>query len=120
LFRWLNKEAWYGRAYIAHKGNKKYIQKKWSLVRPRLWRKAAPYLKRLVAGFPPLRSGVRDRVSHVGFCGWQNGAGVGFIRVLRFPLPIFIQPIAPKIILIYHRGLYNRPKWPQYPGLIDT
>jgi hypothetical protein len=24
------------------------------------------------------------------------------------------------IILIYHRGLYNRPKWPQYQGLIDT
>jgi hypothetical protein len=31
--------------------------------------KAAPWLKRLVAGFPPLRSGVRDRVCHVGFCG---------------------------------------------------
>jgi hypothetical protein len=45
----------------------------------------------------------------VGFCGGQNGAGVGFLRVLRFPLPIFIPPIAPKIILIYYRGLYNRP-----------
>jgi hypothetical protein len=42
---------------------------------------------------------------------------VGFLRVLGFPLPIFIPPIAPKIILIYHRGLYNRPKWPQYQGL---
>jgi hypothetical protein len=28
--------------------------------------------------------------------------GAGFLRVLRFPLPIFIPPIAPKIILIYH------------------
>jgi hypothetical protein len=53
----------------------------------------------------------------VGFCGGQSGAGVGFLRVLRFPLPIFIPPIAPKIILIYHRGLYNRPKRPQYQGL---
>jgi hypothetical protein len=82
-------------------------------------KKAAPQLKRLVAGFPPLRSGVRDRVCHVGFCGGQSGAGVGFLRVLRFPLPNFIPPIAPKIILICHRGLYNRPKWPQYKGLID-
>jgi hypothetical protein len=66
---------------------------------------------------PPLRSGVRDRVCHVRFCGGQSGAGVGFLRVLRFPLPNFIPPIAKKIILIYHRGLYNRPKWPQYQGL---
>jgi hypothetical protein len=55
--------------------------------------------------------------AHVGFCGGQSGAGAGFLRVLRFPLPISIPPIAPKIILIYHRGLYNRPKWPQYQGL---
>jgi hypothetical protein len=52
----------------------------------------------------------------VGFCGGQSGDGAGFLRVLRFPLPIFIPPIAPKII-IYHRGLYNRPKRPQYQGL---
>jgi hypothetical protein len=75
-------------------------------------KKAAPQLKQLIAGFPLLRSGVRDWVCHVGFCGGQSGAGVGFLRVLRFPLTIFISPIAPKIILIYHRGLYNRPKWP--------
>jgi hypothetical protein len=37
---------------------------------------------------------------HVGFCGGQSGAGAGFLRVLRFPLPIFIPPIAPEIILI--------------------
>jgi hypothetical protein len=41
---------------------------------------------------------------HVGFCGEQSGAGAGFLRVLRFPLPIFIPPIAPKIIRIYHLG----------------
>jgi hypothetical protein len=83
-------------------------------------KKAAPLLKQLVTGFPPLWSGVRHRVCHVGFCGGQSGVGVGFLRVLRFPLPIFIPPIAPKIILIYHWGVYNRPKWPQYQGLIDT
>jgi hypothetical protein len=54
---------------------------------------------------------------HVGFRGGQSGAGAGFLRVLRFPLPIFIPPTAPKIILIYHRDLYSRPKWPQYQGL---
>jgi hypothetical protein len=43
---------------------------------------------------------------HVGFCGGQSGAGVGFLRVL----PNFIPPIAPKIILIInHRDMYNRP-----------
>jgi hypothetical protein len=73
--------------------------------------------KTYCSSIPPLRSGVRDRVSHVGFCGGQSGAGVDFLRVLRFPLPNVIPPIAPKIILIYHRGLYNRPKWPQYQGL---
>jgi hypothetical protein len=62
----------------------------------------------------------RDRVCHVGFCGGQSGAEVGFLRVLRFLLPIFIPAIASKIILIYDRGLYNRPNWPQYQGLIDT
>jgi hypothetical protein len=59
--------------------------------------------ERLVADFLPLLSGVRDRVCHVGFSGGQSGAGAGFLRVLRFPLPIFIPPIAPKI-LIYHLG----------------
>jgi hypothetical protein len=53
----------------------------------------------LVPRPPSLRSGDRDRVCHVGFCGGQSGAGVGFLRVPRFPLPIFIPPIAPKIIL---------------------
>jgi hypothetical protein len=35
-------------------------------------------------------------VDHVGFCGGQSGAGAGFLRVLRFPLPNFIPPIAPE------------------------
>jgi hypothetical protein len=55
----------------------------------------------------------------VGFCGGQSGAGVGFLRVLRFPLPNFIPPIAPKIILIYNRGLYNRPEVAAIPKDLD-
>jgi hypothetical protein len=29
-----------------------------------------------------------------GVCGGQSGTGAGFLRVLRFPMPI-IQPISP-------------------------
>jgi hypothetical protein len=30
-----------------------------------------------------------------GICGGQSGAGAGFLRILRFPLPIFIPPNSP-------------------------
>jgi hypothetical protein len=30
-----------------------------------------------------------------GICGRESGAGAGFLRVLRFPLPIFIPPNSP-------------------------
>jgi hypothetical protein len=30
-----------------------------------------------------------------GICGGQSGAGAGFLRVLRFPLPTFIPPNSP-------------------------
>jgi hypothetical protein len=38
---------------------------------------------------------VRARVSSCGICGEQSGTGAGFLRVLRFLLPIFIPPTAP-------------------------
>jgi hypothetical protein len=47
----------------------------------------------------------------------DSGAGAGFLRVLRFPLPILIPPTAPHSSII--RGWYNRPtsgrnaKWTQ-------
>jgi hypothetical protein len=31
-----------------------------------------------------------------GVCGGQNGAGAGFLWVLRFPMPVFVPPIAPQ------------------------
>jgi hypothetical protein len=40
-------------------------------------------------------------------CG-QSGAGVGFVRVLRFPLPILIPTTAPHSSSII-QGWYNRP-----------
>jgi hypothetical protein len=38
------------------------------------------------------------------------GAGSGFLRVLRFPLPIFIPPIARQSPSSIIWGLYNRPE----------
>jgi hypothetical protein len=38
---------------------------------------------------------VRPRVWSSEICGGQNGAGVDFLRVFRFPLPIFIPPNSP-------------------------
>jgi hypothetical protein len=37
---------------------------------------------------------VRARVRSCGICGGPIGTGAGFLRVLRFPLPILIPPIA--------------------------
>jgi hypothetical protein len=41
---------------------------------------------------PTAAARVRSRVWSSGICGGQSGAGVGFLRVLRFSLPIFIPP----------------------------
>jgi hypothetical protein len=41
-------------------------------------------------GGPGSSPGLASRI-----CGGQNGAGAGFLRVLRFPLPIFIPPNSP-------------------------
>jgi hypothetical protein len=44
---------------------------------------------------PTAAARIRARVWSSGICGGQSGVGAGFLRVLRFPLPIFIQPISP-------------------------
>jgi hypothetical protein len=48
------------------------------------------------SGFPLRRPGFRGRVRSCGICGGKSGIGAGFLRVLRFPLPIRIPPIAPQ------------------------
>jgi hypothetical protein len=53
---------------------------------------------------------VRSRVWSSGICGGQSGAGTGFLWVLRFPLPIFIPPIAPQSPSPIIWGWYNRPE----------
>jgi hypothetical protein len=44
---------------------------------------------------PTAAARVRGRVWSSGICGGHSGAGAGFLRVLRFPLPIFISPNSP-------------------------
>jgi hypothetical protein len=63
----------------------------------------------------------RTRVWSCGICGGQIGAGAGFLRVLRFPLPIFIPPIALQSSSSIIWGLYNRPVVAAVPsGLSPT
>jgi hypothetical protein len=74
-------------------------------------RQASPQLRRLFAGFPQRWSRFDSR--SCGICGELSGAGAGFLRVLRFPLPILIPPTAPHWSSIV-RGWYNRNLWPTY------
>jgi hypothetical protein len=60
---------------------------------------------------------VRFRVWSSGIYGRQSGAGAGFLRVLRFPLPIFIPPIAPQSPSPITWGWYNRPEAAAVQGI---
>jgi hypothetical protein len=54
-------------------------------------------LKKIVVGFTPRRPGLKPGSSHVGFFdGQHSGAGASFLRVLWFPLPIFIPKVLPQ------------------------
>jgi hypothetical protein len=57
---------------------------------------------------PLSTAAARAQVRSCWICGGQSGTGAGFLRVLRFPLPIFIPPTAPHSSSIT-RGGYNRP-----------
>jgi hypothetical protein len=77
--------------------------------------KAAPLLKRLVAGFPPRRSGFKPGSSHVGFVVDKVTLGQVFSEYFGFPCQSS-----------FHQFLHNHhylssgagtigSKWPQYP-----
>jgi hypothetical protein len=58
---------------------------------------------------PTAPARVQVQFRSCGICGGQSGAGAAFLRVLRFPLPIFIPPIAPQSPPSIIWGWYNRP-----------
>jgi hypothetical protein len=68
---------------------------------------------------PTAAARVRVQVRSCGICDGQSGTGAGFLRVLRFPLPIFIPPAAPHSSSSIIQGWYSRPnsgrrtKWTQ-------
>jgi hypothetical protein len=47
---------------------------------------------------PTAAAQVPGRIWSSGICGEESGAGASFLRVLRFPMPIFIPPNAPSSI----------------------
>jgi hypothetical protein len=65
---------------------------------------------------PTVATRLRARVWSYGICGGQYGAGAGFLRGLRFPLPIFIPPIAPQSPSYIIWCWYNRPALAAVPS----
>jgi hypothetical protein len=54
---------------------------------------------------PTAAARVRFQVRSYGICGGQSGTGAGFLRALRFPLPIPHSTDCSIIIIIDHTGL---------------
>jgi hypothetical protein len=69
---------------------------------------AVPFAEAVSRRLPTAAARVRFQVRSCGICGGQSGTGAGFLRVLRFPLPIFIPPTAPHPLSII-RCWNNRP-----------
>jgi hypothetical protein len=59
--------------------------------------------------FPTAEACVRARVRSCGFVVDKVALGQVFLRVLWFPLPIFIKPTAPQSPSSIIWGWYNRP-----------
>jgi hypothetical protein len=60
--------------------------------------------------------GYRAWIWSCGICGGQNGTGAGFLLVPRFPLPIFIPPVAPQSPSSVICSWYNGPVFAAVPS----
>jgi hypothetical protein len=81
------------------------------------WRNSGCTIAQAVSRWLPTAAArVRAPVWLSGICDGQSGAGAGFLRVLRFPLPIIIPPIAPQSPSSIIWGLYNRPEVAAVPS----
>jgi hypothetical protein len=58
-------------------------------------KKGRPIAQAVSRWLPTAAARVRARIWSSGICGGQSGAGAGFLREFRFPLPIFIPPNSP-------------------------
>jgi hypothetical protein len=58
---------------------------------------------------PTASTRVRVQVRLCRIYSGQSDTGAGFIRVLRFPLPILISPTAPRLSSYIICGWYSRP-----------
>jgi hypothetical protein len=71
---------------------------------------------------PTLAARIRAQVRSCGICGGQSGTRVGFLRVLRFLLPVLMPQTAPHSSYTIG-GWYNRPisgrctKWTQFRSI---
>jgi hypothetical protein len=76
--------------------------------------RAAPYLRRLVAGFPPRRPGLKPGSGYVGFCDGQKWRWGRFSpRELRFPLPIYIISSSPQSSSLSPEAGTIGQEWPK-------
>jgi hypothetical protein len=57
---------------------------------------------------------VQTRDQSCEICGGQSGTGAGFLRVLRFPLPIFIPSASPQSYSLSPEAGTIGQEWPQY------
>jgi hypothetical protein len=73
-------------------------------------KRAAPQLRRLVAGFPPRRPGFKPGSGHVGFCDGQKWRWGRFSSEnFGFPCQSTFHLLLHKIIFTITRGWHNRP-----------
>jgi hypothetical protein len=90
--------------------NREYIDKKFcSSFRSLFIRRLGRVIAEVVSlRFPTVVARVLAQVGSHGICGGQSGTGAGRVRVLWFPLPIFMPPNVPHSSSII-RDWCNRP-----------